>query len=536
MVEHRPVMGNLSVLLLDDNPSSLWMIANVLVETGFKVFPFETVEMALDFVKRRPAIKEELDLVLAEVRLRNIAPGSSAHSELLHHILNELQVPLFTMCAHGDKDALSKHVALGACFHVLKPLHTGSLNMLKQKALEHKSKKAKPQGPIPSKTKSGMASSSTKRLQEMLIIERHNLSNPGSNESEVPEVDKQHGCSKKPGRFKWTVEFHEMFLDALGVLGDEYATPEGILKLMNVKGLTSKQIASHLQESITPRVDADIREVYPTRLWKQVKEAAAPKIGTYSFTSGTYIDGTKSVWDDYENKLQKQFAASNRSWQQKGLSSSKRQLPVKNNVVVISVESSGSSSLSTSLVDQDGENTRTEAAGNNDNVGNINMFKDGGISNESPKAACEIGYGASVESFGLSSLPTSLVAQIGENNRTEAAGNNDNVGNVNMLEGTMNKEHTVARDPDDVWGFLESNELDLTLPNDAKEEAISNLMNELQGLQDKQNLGLEDLLQVDNAWNTVMSILLLSDELIFAKRRSNPLLQDSISINHLPVV
>nr|CAB3471390.1 unnamed protein product [Digitaria exilis] len=255
-------------------------------------------------------------------------------------------------------------------------------------------------------------------------------------------------------------------------------------------------------ESITPRVDADIREVYPSRLWKQVKEAAAPKIGTYSFTSGTYIDGTKSLWDDYEKKLQKQLAASNRSWQQKGLSSSKRQLPVKNNVVVISVESSGSSSLSTSLVDQDGENTRTEAAGNNDNVGNINTFKDGGISNESPKAAGEIGYGAPVESFGLSSLPTSLVAQIGDNNRTEAAGNNDNVGNVNMLEGTMNKEHTAARDPDDVWGFLQSNELDLTLPSDATEEAISNLMDELQGLQDKQNLDLEDLLQVDNAWNT----------------------------------
>nr|CAB3479842.1 unnamed protein product [Digitaria exilis] len=379
------------------------------------VFPFETVEMALDFVKRRPAIKEELDLVLAEVRLRNIAPGSSAHSELLHHILNELQVPLFN------------------------------------------------------------------------------------------------------------------------------ATPVKILKLMNVKCLTSKQIASHLQkhrlhqrnakkggqsqknasmkpvseligsahnaattESIAPGVDADIRAVYPLRLWKQVKEAAASNIGMYSRTSGNYKDGTKSVWDEYEKSLHKKFSASNRRWQQIGLSSSKHQFPVKNNVVAISVESSDSSSLSTNLVDQDGENTRTEAAGNDDNMGNINMFKDGGISSEAPKAAGEIGYGASGESFGLSSLPTRLVAQIGENNRTETAGNNDNVGNINMLEGTMNKEHTAATDPDDVWGLIHSNDLDLTLPYNGMEEYISNWMCELQGSQDQQNLDeyLEDLLQVDNAQKT----------------------------------
>ncbi|KAF8669830.1 hypothetical protein HU200_051004 [Digitaria exilis] len=409
------------------------------------------------------------------------------------------------MCAHGDKEALTKHVALGACFHVLKPLHTGSLNMLKQKALEHKSKKETPQGPIPSGTKSGMASSSTRRFQEMLIIERNNLSNAGSNEFEVPEVGKGQGCSKKPGRVKWTIELHEKFLDALEVLGDKCkgltdATPVKILKLMNVKCLTSKQIASHLQkhrlhqrnakeggqsqknasmkpvseligsahnaattESIAPGVDADIRAVYPLRLWKQVKEAAASNIGMYSRTSGNYKDGTKSVWDEYEKSLHKKFSASNRRWQQIGLSSSKHQFPVKNCVVI-----------------------------------------DGGISSEAPKAAGEIGYGASGESFGLSSLPTRLVAQIGENNRTETAGNNDNVGNINMLEGTMNKEHTAATDPDDVWGLIHSNDLDLTLPYNGMEEYISNWMCELQGSQDQQNLDeyLEDLLQVDNAQKT----------------------------------
>ena len=129
---------------------------------------------------------------------------------------------LFTaMCAHHDEEALSENVALGACSYVLKPLDTASLNMLKQKALEHKSKKATPQGPIPNRTKSRMVSSSTERLQEMLILEGNNLSNPGNSEFEVPEVEKADGCSKKLDRVTWTVELHEKFLDAIEVLGDK---------------------------------------------------------------------------------------------------------------------------------------------------------------------------------------------------------------------------------------------------------------------------------------------------------------------------
>ncbi|CAN6192892.1 unnamed protein product [Urochloa humidicola] len=478
MVEHHPVMGNLSVLLLDDNPASLQNISNMLGESGFKVFAFQTVEMALDFVKSRAAIEEELDLVLAEVHLRNIPPGSLANSELLNHIQNELQVPLITMCAYDDKEAISELVALKACSHLLKPLHTGSLNVLKKVALEHKSKKAvalehkskkeTPQGPIPSRTKSRRVLSSTKRPQEMLIPEMNNLSNPGSNEFEFPEVQKAHGRSKKPGRISWTIRLHEMFLDAIEVLGDKHAKPEEIRKLMNVKGLTYKHISSHLQkhrllqrnakqgaqhkknarsapsaaasESITPTVDAGSTELYPLRLWKKVKEAALLKTCTYTRASRIYR---------------------NRCRQQIGGSSSKDQSPAKNNVVVL----------------------------------------DGGVSSESPKAAGEIGYCASIESPGSSSLSTSLVDQIGENNRTEAAGKNSNMENINLLEDTMNKEHTATTDPSDIWVFPQSDNLDLTGPSQGREDEISD-WSELERIL----FGQEDPLQVDNAWNNSLAM------------------------------
>ncbi|OEL17921.1 hypothetical protein BAE44_0021059 [Dichanthelium oligosanthes] len=422
------------------------------------VFPFQTMVMALDFVNSRAAMEEDLNLVLAEAHLHNIAPGFLANFELLHLILNELQVPLITMCAYDDVEAVSK-LALGACFNLLKPLHTGSLNMLKTKALEHKPRKATPQGPILSRTKSRMVSSPTKRPQEMLILERNNLSNPESNEFQVPEVRKAHGCSKKPDRVQWIHELQEKFLDAVKVLGDKYATPQGIRKLMNVNGLTSKHIASHLQkhrlqqqkakqggqnqmnastksvseliglahnaaitESIIPRVDADIEGVYPSRLWmhmseRPVTEAVASKTYTYTCTSGVYRDETKSVWDEYEKGLQEEFSASNRHWQQIGLPSSKRKLPAKNNVVVI---------------DRSVSSGAPKAAGNNGNVEKINLLR--GI---------------------------------------EAASNNDSVGNINLPEG----------------------------PPDVREEEISRWMSLLEGSQDQPNLCLEDPMQVDITGN-----------------------------------
>ncbi|KAK8456163.1 hypothetical protein SEVIR_4G285400v4 [Setaria viridis] len=440
------------------------------------------------------------------------------------------------MGAYDDEEAISEHVALGACSHVLKPLHAGSLNILKQKALEHKFKKATPQGPISSRTQSRMVSSFTKRPQEMLVLDRNDLPNPGSNEFEVPKVRKARG-SEKPGRVKWTIDLHEKFLDAIEVLGDKSklvpahglkfkiafcflllaenmitavrvtdAKPEGILKLMNVKGLTSKQISSHLQkhrllqrnakqggqhqrnasrkpvseligsahnaattESITPTVDADSREVYPSRLWTQVKEAAVLKTCMYTCASGIYRGDRKSVWDEYEKDLQKDFSTSSRRWQQIGVPLSKCQLPVKNNVVI-----------------------------------------DAGVSSEALKAAGEIGYGASIESSDSSSLSAGLVDQVGENNRTKAAGINDNVGNINLLEGTMNKEHTAALDPSDLFAFLQSNNVDLLGPPYGREEDTPYWMSQpLEGLQNQQNLGLEDPLQVDDAWNKGLASLSL---------------------------
>lgn len=512
------------------------------------VLRFQTAAEALDSLERGVVKGEELDLVVADVHPANTAMDTLV---VFHHILNALEVPFVTMCAYDDVEEVSERMTLGSCFNVIKPFSTETVNILLHKAQQHKSGRVLPEGSsILKKTQGRIDSSSNK--------------NYGSEteEDEEPDVFKANGYSKKLRRFKWSSHLHEKFLRAVEVLG-ESATPRKVRRHMNVKNLnlTMDHVASHLQKhrlreqrlkhleedyqkhanmrklsdlitsaqnaatpkpinhltttqrQITHGVASAVWDKYPGNPWAHVEESSAEAevVRSNAHTSTVLKHRAMSVWDKYEESLSPRKRLS--------MTYKREFLPVKSKAIdeygdiadifptaavetgydAPALESSGSDNMMTSMLQQLKETSRTEAAGNNVNLESV------------PLQVC----------YTMNRVQSAVILQKDTMNQVHTQVNlqNDTMNQVHTAVApngnTMNVVHAAAMVAGGVVDLGSNALLDGTgnfcstaekAPSDSIcswEEVEGFWLSQLEG---EEQLGIEpyDLLHVDDAWNQAL--------------------------------
>ncbi|KAI3693798.1 hypothetical protein L1987_76750 [Smallanthus sonchifolius] len=212
----------LKVLLVDNNPTSRFLISRMLQSCHYQVTPCTHPTQAL-MLLRSGEIK--FDIVITGV---NFAPEMNG-IKFLEIIKRETDLPVVT---EDRIHIMIKYITEGACAYLPKPVRMEAVRLLWQHVARKEIFGCKQIDNV----EDGEPSSSRSGEKEFC----------GSSNG-VRMEDEQTTVRGKKHRLVWTDDLHQKFVDAVEQLGIQNAVPKKVLELMNVPGLRRGNVASHLQ-------------------------------------------------------------------------------------------------------------------------------------------------------------------------------------------------------------------------------------------------------------------------------------------------
>ncbi|XP_015892852.3 two-component response regulator ARR18 isoform X2 [Ziziphus jujuba] len=229
------------VLAVDDDPLRLKVLETMLRKCQYQV---TATNKAIKALKMLRVNRNRYDIVITEVNM----PEMDGF-KFLELVRLEMDLPVIMLSANSDTKLVMKGITLGACDYLLKPVRIERLKNIWQHVIRKRMCDSKDQNKSPDLDK---ACHGTESANSVAISgnsgenDKLSMKQKHRNEEEK-EYGKDDETEKKPC-VVWSVELHRKFVAAVNQLGLETAVPMKIIALMNVKGLTSENVASHLQQ------------------------------------------------------------------------------------------------------------------------------------------------------------------------------------------------------------------------------------------------------------------------------------------------
>ncbi|CAJ2639870.1 unnamed protein product [Trifolium pratense] len=220
----------LRVFIIDHDTTQLNVIADLCFQCNYEVTTCVAASFAVHLLRET---KGSFDVIVIEAQM----PDMDSY-EFLQRVTQEIKIPIIMMGVDDTTNARMKSIEKGACEYWVKPLNVNHINNMWQHVVT-----IQDQDQICRilEVKTGLKI--MKRNHETATKETNAyvLEKYSDNDHDQPPT--------KKNRLSWSdPKLKEQFLKVVNQLGIDKATPKHITKLMNVRGLTQSQVASHLQK------------------------------------------------------------------------------------------------------------------------------------------------------------------------------------------------------------------------------------------------------------------------------------------------